>query len=107
KTGIDALHLKRVNNLTEEEYLVVYRQAIIGSSNRATIHLAGDSVEKRHARLHCLDDGFWIENLGAPGSMTVDQQAMQTRELAPLSPGVEFSLGEETIVVKPLEQLHL
>eukprot|EP00913_Durusdinium_trenchii_P023442 g22020.t1 len=103
---IDALRLRRLNNLTEEEYVVVYCQATIGSATDAAICLPAESIEHRHARVLAIGDVFWIENLGVAGSVRVGDRELEKREVVPLEEGRPIVVGNETIGVEPFAQLH-
>jgi len=104
---IDAVRVKRVNNLTEEEYIALFRQALIGNSNEAPIFLDDPTVERRHARIFHLADGFWLEHLAPHGTTLVNRQQITQRELVPLVPGTELQFGETKMTFTECQQLHL
>lgn len=104
---IDALRLQRVNNLPEEEYVVVFCQAVIGSAGDVAIRIAQPSVEHRHARVLAIGDSFWLENIGPARSVRLGDRPLEKRELVPLQEGAAIGIGDVTIAVEPFQQLHL
>ena len=126
--GIDALKIRRKNNLPQEEYAVVFRQALIGPSQRYPI----DVPESAKARLLYMGRCFWLENLAEcerclncqrenpvrnkfcegcgeklAGSVQVQGESVPARELVPLTPGMVLQFGRTFARFEDFLQLHL
>jgi pSer/pThr/pTyr-binding forkhead associated (FHA) protein len=105
---INAVRLRRTSNLKEEEYVLVYRHAFIGSSpTESAVVLSGDTLKPRHARIIYLGNTFWLQNRAKDGAVQVDDQPIALREMVPLEPGMKIQFGETTVRFENAEQIEV
>jgi hypothetical protein len=103
EAGVDAIRVRRRNNLPEEEYVLLFRQALIGSSHRCPIEVPGLA----NARILHIGRCFWLENLGEPSTIRVEEQPLPPRELVALAPGMPLRFGMTPVRFEEFAQLHL
>ncbi|MCA9115973.1 MAG: FHA domain-containing protein [Planctomycetaceae bacterium] len=108
-SGIDAARLKRASNLAgREDYVMLYRQACIGSSpDRCPVTIPGADVPPVAARLLYMGRTFWVENLGGPHSLKVDGADLPPQRIAPLTPGSQLQIGSTVLEFRRAAQLLL
>lgn len=108
-TGIDSLRLKRCNNLAgQEEYVGVFRQALIGSSvDRCAISIPSPGIPPVAARLVWIGRTFWLESLSDDDVISVDGVPALRRHLVPLSIGARLSFGSTNCTFGSFQQLEL
>jgi pSer/pThr/pTyr-binding forkhead associated (FHA) protein len=105
--GIDAALLCRRKTLVgEEDYLLLFRRAVIGSAASAAIRLHGPSVARSHARLLHLDGCFWLENLAAESRTLVNGSALPPQTLFPLADGSVLTFGDQTLQFTAAAQIE-
>ncbi|MGH7202164.1 MAG: FHA domain-containing protein, partial [Planctomycetaceae bacterium] len=104
---IDALRLRRMGNLPEEQYVLLFRQALIGSSGDAPLCLDDPSIARLHARLVHLDDRFWLEHIATGGTTMVNDHRLGLREIVPLSAGMTLRFGDFAFRFTDFAQLHV
>jgi pSer/pThr/pTyr-binding forkhead associated (FHA) protein len=105
---INAVRLRRTSNLKEEEYVLVYRHAFIGSSpNESAVVLHDYTLKARHARIIYLGNTFWLQNQAKDGAVQVDDQPIALREMVPLVPGMKIQVGETILQFESAEQIGI
>jgi predicted component of type VI protein secretion system len=76
-----------------EEYLLLKREATIGSSRENSIVLYG-SLDPCHARIFLLDDQLWLEDLGSRYGSFVNNRRVGRDEFVLLTESSEIRLGD-------------
>jgi hypothetical protein len=105
---INAVRLRRTSNLKEEEYVLIYRHAFIGSSpTESAVALSDYTLKPRHARIIYLSNIFWLENLAKHGAVQVDDRPIALREMVPLEPGMKIQIGEIPLRFESAEQIGI
>ena len=105
---INAARLRRTSNLSEEEYVLVYRHVYIGSSRtESAVTIYDHTLKPRHARIVYLSNTFWLENLQNHGAVQVNGEPIAPREMVPLEPGMEIQLGEKIVRFESAKQKEL
>ena len=108
QSGMEAVRLRRRGNLEEEQYVLLYRKALIGSSESSSPICIDDSrLSSQAAQLVYLERSFWLQNLGVPESIQVNGRAINRGEMIPLKEGMELQFGETTVRFEKSQQLHL
>ena len=108
QSGMEAVRLRRRGNLEEEQYVLLYRKALIGSSESSSPICIDDSrLSSVAAQLVYLERSFWLQNLGVPESIQVNGRAINRGEMIPLKEGMELQFGETTVRFEKSQQLHL
>ncbi len=106
-SSLEAACIRRVTNLPNEHYVLLFRQLFIGSSpTECAIITPVDHGIDRMARLLALGDGFWFERLVDPieCAINVDDHEPQVGELVPLRPGQRWRFGGSVCHIEPLTQ---
>lgn len=90
---IDAVRLQRVNNLADrEEYVCLYRQALIGASHdRCAVTLSESPAVA--ARIVYIGRTFWLESLCESDTVSVNDRPLKRLQLAALSVGSKIAVG--------------
>jgi predicted component of type VI protein secretion system len=102
------VRLRRTSNLKEEEYVLIYRHAFIGSSpTESAVALSDYTLKPRHARIIYLSNIFWLENLAKHGAVQVDDRPIALREMVPLEPGMKIQIGEIPLRFESAEQIGI
>jgi len=102
---INAARLRRTSNLSEEEYVLVYRHVYVGSSRtESAVTIYDHTLKPRHARIVYLSNTFWLENLQNHGAVQVNGLPIAPREMVPLEPGMEIQLGDKLIRFESVKQ---
>jgi hypothetical protein len=97
--AVEAVRIERSTNLPKEEYVLLFRQAWIGSSDDCAIRLTRARRHTRAARLFHLGNCFWLERLEADIPVLVDGRETSLGELIPLSPGQTLSLNGDDVLI--------
>lgn len=101
--GIDCLRIERMECPYEEQYIVLLRQAIIGSEGRLPIVVPG--IERFHAKILYLGKQYYLENLVDCEKTKVNGVNVGPKELVPLAPGMQVSLGGRGIEFREFQQV--
>ena len=108
QNGIEAVRLQRQGNLEEEQYVLMYRQTLIGSSQSSCpICLDDRKLPPVAAQLLWMDRSFWLQNLGDAESVQVDGQAIEPGETIALQTGMRLQFGQTTVQFERARQMHL
>ena len=108
QNGIEAVRLQRRGNLEEEQYVLMFRETLIGSSQSSCpICLDDRSLAPVAARLLWLDRSFWLENLGDAESVQVNGQSIDPGETIALQTGMRLRFGKTTVKFERARQMHL
>jgi hypothetical protein len=106
--GLDAVRFDRTENLAgEEAYVLLLREALIGSSPSQSAVVLKDSNPQTQARLLHMDRSFWLERLPGSRPISVDETPLSLRTLTPLSPGMTIQFGSEVATFDRPAQLYL
>jgi hypothetical protein len=98
RTGkLDALRISRLHNCPEHTYLLLLRQARLGADSANAIVIPGS--DPVHARLAYYRGEFFISPASSQRVVVIQDHKLALNELAPLTPGVQFSLGNVAIQV--------
>ncbi len=86
-SGIDSISLRGFRSgMEEEEFVCLYRQALIGSSqSRCAITLHQSGLPAVMARLLYIGRTYWLENLSEPELVRVNKRPLPLLRLVPLS----------------------
>jgi hypothetical protein len=106
-SSLEAARIRRVTNLPNEHYVMLFRQLFIGSSStECAIITPVDHGIDRMARVLTLGDGFWLERLVEQMEcpIEVDGHELEPGELIPLRPGQRWSFAQSTCVIEAPEQ---
>lgn len=98
--SIDSARLERVNNYGEkEEYIIIVREASLGSARDNCIVIEGLSAHQ--AKIHYYQGGFWIENKANSGEAWVEEgpakSVLEPAQPFPLKNGIKIRLGEQLL----------
>ncbi len=104
QANLDSARVRRMNNLVEEEYVLLCRQAILGPRDSAAVTLCYDDGADDVARILHAAGGFWFERLSDAQPVRVDEYEPVLRELVPLKPGMTLCLGRNRLEVREGEQ---
>lgn len=94
---VDAVRFRRLANLPEHAYLLLQRQAYIGSNPGNAIVVDDPLVAPIHARLIYYHGEFFVTSAG--GAVIHEGRTLAANEHLPLAPGGEFSLGGVAVKV--------
>ncbi len=78
----------------------------IGRHDDNDICLINDTfVSRHHARIHCREDGLWLEDCGSTNGTYIETpiEDLQIDQIAPIAPGQLFRVGRTWICVKPAD----
>jgi hypothetical protein len=89
---VEAVRLRREDNCPEHEYLMLLRQAYLGSDEECTICVPAEGVEPVHARVVYYQGEFFLHTEVSRG-VEVGGRSLRSNEWAPLAPGTRFRLG--------------
>jgi len=107
EAGIDGCRIRRLNNLNEENYLLCYRQLLIGSGSACLVRIQEPGIAPIHARILYIGNSFWLENLDAPETLIVNQHQLPPYHLVPLHNGMRLKIGETSMTWSAWEQRGL
>ena len=94
------LRLRRTNNPTGDEYLILVSTALIGSGSDCAWVLDHPSVKKRHARVILYQGRYWIHAWDKE-QIAVDGQTLSGMQIAVLHAGSTVSIGDVKIEIAP------
>lgn len=106
-SGADSACLRRISNLPQEHYVMLFRQVFIGNGRAdCAILTPVDTGIDQIARIVHLADHFWLERLVDPIDcpIEVDGHEPQPGELVPLIPGQRWRLAKSNCLIEPLQQ---
>jgi len=87
--------LYRENNAPESEiYLMILKQARIGSDPKNSICLPENSLDPMHARIFYHEGRLFLEDLGSESGTTLGDRKLQPNEVVPLADGMILKIGE-------------
>ena len=104
RARVEAAHLERLSNLPNEEYVLLFRQALIGPGADCTIRIPANDDIATVARIFHAGDHFWIQRLTDQLTILVDGHILGSRELAPVSVDQSIQLGSTRMAVREPEQ---
>jgi S1-C subfamily serine protease len=106
-SGIEAARVRRLNNLTDEEYVFLYRHATVGKSAKDHA-VAIPSLGPTAADVRLIHAGrmFWLHS-GGRLPLALDGRRVEGACLVPLAWGQSFEIGGTTIRVGKFAQLEL
>ena len=108
QNGMEAVRLRRRSNLETEQYVLLYRKALIGNSLYSSpICIDDGRLSNSAAQLFYLDRSFWLQNLGPTENVQVDRRPIGPGETIPLREGMELLFGETTVRFEKARQMHL
>ena len=108
ENAIDSVRLDRESNLEDREsYVLVFREALIGSSNLSAPIVMDTGIGRPSARILHLDNRFWIESLRPDSQFHIDDSPIAVKQLVPLAYGMNIRLGHETVIFSTFQQHHL
>jgi serine phosphatase RsbU (regulator of sigma subunit) len=77
---------------------------VIGRTESADIAVADASVSRRHARLFCLDDGWFVEDLGSRNGTQLNGKPV--RNPLAIGAGDQIRVGDTVLRVTAIADLH-
>ena len=102
--GLRSVVIQRVDNLAnEEEYLVVYRWAEIGSGLGNELLVPDGHLKRKHMRLIRVDGRFWIESL-VDGGLVVGGVDLDRGQACPLTVDTELNIAGTIAKITHFEQ---
>ena len=105
--GVETLRLRRLNNLPDEEYVFLYRHAVIGRSAKDhAIVVPGVAASGGELRLIYAGRMFWLHSDGHE-TIAVDGKPVAGACMIPLQFGNVLTLGSSTVHVARMAQFHL
>ncbi len=108
KSGISTAKLIRVTNVTEESYVLLFREALIGSAIDLCPIVVGDFNDlETPARIFHVKNCFWLETFVGQGFIRVNDRPIENPELVPLAPEDRLQFGETLVTFRDARQLHL
>ena len=108
QNGMEAVRLQRRQNLEEEQYILLYRKALIGNSiSRSPIFIDDGELSAVSAQVVYLDRSFWLQNLGDRGPLQVEDQVLEPGEIIPLQEGMKLQFGQTVVRFERAKQMHL
>ena len=102
RAGVSSVRIRRGDVLGGdrsercEMYAIIYRFALVGSGEDATVIVAGPGVHGAHARILHFQDRFWLQGLASEAT-TVDDRHLASGEMQPLDYGARIRLGEQEV----------
>ena len=108
ETGIDAVRLERETNLKDQEsYILLYREALIGSSVHSASILVESESSRPFARILHIDRRFWLERIQPSGTIRLNDTELKLHDIVPLEFGNTILAGQEKLVFTSYSQLYL
>jgi len=108
ENAIDTVRLDRESNLKDREsYVLVFREALIGSSTETAPIVMDTGIGRPSARILHLDNRFWMESLRPDSQFHIDGSPVAVKQLVPLAYGMNIRLGHETVIFNTFQQHHL
>ena len=103
---VNCVRVRRVENCEEHEYLLLFRQALIGNNRDNPIHVPVDGVDRFHAHLLCYDGELFLRKASESVEVKIGGHELGPDELAPLTPGTEITLGPAMLRFAAIEGNH-
>lgn len=104
--AVEAVRIERRSNLPSEEYVLLFRQAWLGTTDDCALRLPLTIRRTRAARVFYLGRRFWLERLDDSTAFSVDGREPSLRELWPLFPGQVLVLdGDEVRIGEAMQDL--
>jgi hypothetical protein len=107
ETRVNAVRFDRLDNVVDESYVLLYREALIGGSKTQSAVVLNHGGPASQARLLHIDRSFWLEALVSDVPITVDGAELPVRTLVPLSPGMQIQIGTESAKFDTYRQSYL
>lgn len=105
---INAARVARVSNVMKESYVLLFREAAIGSSDKlCPIALGDPAAPELCARIIYAKDAFWLDTWLGRGFVRVNGRPIFDRELMPLGPQTRLEFGDTVAVFEAARQLYL
>ena len=103
-----AVRLRRADGLAGlEQYVIIYRTALIGRDPGCPVLIADPSVSSYHARILHLAGAFWLERCADAAEIRVDGSLLSAGDFAPLRPGSSIRIGKISVAVAEHHQYYL
>ena len=96
---IEALVLERMGDGADHLYLLLVRQAVLGSADEAAVRIAAPGVAARHARLYVSHGALWVSQLG-PEPVAAGGTVLGPGNATRVDPGSEVHLGGARLRVR-------
>jgi hypothetical protein len=93
---VDAVRLRRKDD-AHHEYIVLARQALVGSNEGDPIRIEGEGVEEIHAKILYYNGEFLIRGETHSSPTAVNGQILEPEQYCPLAPGKIIALGKTEI----------
>jgi hypothetical protein len=107
RSGIEAARIRRLNNLVDEEYVMLYRYATIGRSARDhVVVVPAMGVDADDLRLIHAGRMFWLHS-GGSLRLAVDGRPIAGECLVQLAVGQTLTIGAATLLVEKFAQMEL
>jgi len=90
----NGLKLRRINNLSEEEYILFFREVNIGRKSENIVCINSEKVSDIHAKIRYRDNQYWIEDLKSENGTWVNGKRIQSGEEVALGKISDISLGD-------------
>jgi hypothetical protein len=94
---IDAVRLRRLDGV-QHDYVLLARQAIVGSNREDPIFVEGEGVEEIHARILFYKGEFLICSETQESPTLVNGYHLRPEEYCPLAPGKIITLGRTKVL---------
>jgi hypothetical protein len=104
EANIEAARLERISNLNCEQYVLLFRQLVLGPGADCPIRLPADETVGRGARVFHAGGHFWLERLTDQLPIAIDGHELGRLELAPLNVNQAIQLGDTRFAVCEPEQ---
>lgn len=102
----ECIHIERENNLTEEEYVILCRTILIGSSSKLC-GIAIPGLPTVAARLLHLNNMFYLSPYDESCEITIDGERIQANEQAALSTGQSIGINDVSLMFNEYSQLYM
>jgi hypothetical protein len=101
--GLRSVLIQRIDNLPNEEYLIVYRWAEIGSGLGNELLIPDGQLKRKHMRLIRAGGQFWLESL-VDGGLVVGDTDLDRGQACPLLVDTELDIVGTTARITQFEQ---
>jgi hypothetical protein len=107
RLSLRALSIERLDNLTQERYLILYRWAVCGTEPTNELAWPASAKTGRLFRILRLGGRLWIEALAADNVLSVDGIPLESESGVPLSNGLKLSDGGSFLSFGEFRQVGL